>query len=120
MEIIQNEEMIAYCGLYCGSCSKYLKGKCPGCKENEKAAWCKIRQCCRDTDRRSCAECKDFAEVKECKKYDNTIARVIEFVSRTDRSGCISFICQNGYSDFAREMTKKGKMSMPKVKKSKK
>mgnify|MGYP001174253203 CR=1 FL=1 len=46
----QSLELVAYCGLYCGQCTKYLKGKCPGCKENEKASWCKTRSCCIEND----------------------------------------------------------------------
>lgn len=44
--ITASVERIAACGLYCGACRKYLKGKCLGCRQNDKAAWCKIRQCC--------------------------------------------------------------------------
>ena len=39
--ITASTEYIAACGV---ACRKYLNGKCPGCKQNEKATWCKIRQ----------------------------------------------------------------------------
>ncbi len=29
--------------------------KCPGCKNNEKASWCKIRQCCISKGYHTCA-----------------------------------------------------------------
>jgi len=29
---------IAACGLHCGACRKFLSGKCPGCRNNEKAS----------------------------------------------------------------------------------
>jgi len=35
--ITSNAELVAYCGLYCGACGAYLKGRCPGCHENKKA-----------------------------------------------------------------------------------
>ena len=41
-----NTDLVAHCGLYCGACKSYLNGKCKGCHENSKAAWCKIRSCC--------------------------------------------------------------------------
>jgi len=28
-KIDKDPKLIAFCGLYCGSCSKYQKGKCP-------------------------------------------------------------------------------------------
>ncbi len=28
-EIVQNTDLIAYCGLYCGACKSYLMEKCP-------------------------------------------------------------------------------------------
>ena len=34
MGAIQNNvKLVAKCGLYCGSCSKFQKGKCNGCLE---------------------------------------------------------------------------------------
>ena len=49
-EMTNNSQQIAACGLYCGACKKFLNGKCPGCKENEKASWCKIH----NSDRAAC------------------------------------------------------------------
>ena len=63
--ITASTEYIAACGLYCGACRKYLNGKCPGCKQNEKATWCKIRQCCIEKEIHSCADCT--MNVKDCK-----------------------------------------------------
>lgn len=37
-DLIGDEKLVAACGLYCGACHKFLTGKCPGCKENEKAS----------------------------------------------------------------------------------
>lgn len=57
--IESDKELIAACGLYCGACRKYLAEKCPGCRLNEKAAWCKIRSCffCLKTIRRNASRC---------------------------------------------------------------
>jgi len=53
-EVKIDNELIAYCGLYCGSCSKFMNDKCPGCRKNKKAAWCKIRTCCSDNNDHTC------------------------------------------------------------------
>ena len=45
-EIISDPKLVAFCGLYCGACKAYLKERCPGCHDNEKATWCKVRTCC--------------------------------------------------------------------------
>ena len=50
-------ELVARCGLYCGACGSYLKGRCPGCRENVKATWCKVRACCGEHSYASCADC---------------------------------------------------------------
>jgi len=109
---------VAYCGLYCVNCSKFNKQKCPGCAKNEKATWCKIRSCCLENAYASCADCKEYEYVKDCEKYNNVFARVIEFVTRTDRSLCIEQIKNDGVEFFVDTMTKNGKMSLPRESKS--
>lgn len=104
---------VAYCGLYCGECGKFKKGKCPGCYANDKASWCEIRRCCKDNGYCTCADC-EIMPLDECKKYNNFAAKVIGFVSRTDRSRCIISIKEQGVVDFADDMKRKGKMSFKK------
>ena len=74
-----NKELIAACGLYCGACRKYLSDKCPGCHNNEKATWCKIRSCAKGNGYHSCAEC--LKNVTECTIYSNLIERYSHFFS---------------------------------------
>lgn len=104
---------VAYCGLYCGACKSLKKGKCPGCYGNEKATWCEIRKCCRENGYATCVDCK-IMPLKDCKKYNNLFAKVIGFVTRTDRSKCIERIKETGCECFALEMNKKDQMSMKK------
>ena len=103
-------EKIAACGLYCGACRKFQSGKCPGCLKNEKASWCKIRQCCIDKGFSTCAECS--MDVKECRTYSNFIGKVFSVLFNSDRPACISYIRQNGMEAFAEEMTRRGCQTM--------
>ena len=113
-QIENSIDLIAYCGLYCASCKQYLKGKCPGCKENQKASWCKIRTCCIDNNFISCADCREFDNPKACKKYHNFVARLIELAFRSDRSKSIAFIKEYDYQAFADKMTMDKVMSFKK------
>jgi hypothetical protein len=105
-EIVADKNMIAYCGLYCGACRSYLIGKCPGCKENVKASWCKIRQCCIENNYLSCADCTTV-KVAECRKYNNFVSKIIGLVLNSDRHACIESIATKGYDSFAAEMAAK-------------
>ena len=111
-EITADTKMIAACGLYCGACKKYRIGKCPGCHENEKASWCKIRKCCIEKGIHTCAECK--TDVKECRLHNNLIGKFFAFVFRSDRPACIRYIRENGEQAFAEEMTRRGEQTMRK------
>ncbi len=106
-KIIADKNLIAYCGLYCGACPRYLKGKCPGCRENEKAAWCKIRTCNRDNSYESCADCKLMA-FESCKLNHNFMSRFFAVIFGSNRDACIIRIKEVGYEKFAEEMTTLG------------
>jgi hypothetical protein len=103
-DIVADVNLVAYCGLYCGACGRYLKGKCPGCAENEKASWCKIRACCIENNYSSCAACEQVADVKDCKKFDNFMAKIFSLIFRSDRRACIMRIKEIGPEQFAIEM----------------
>jgi len=102
-EIIADNNSIAYCGLYCGACRSFLKGSCPGCRDNTKATWCKIRTCCSENNYKSCADCTKI-EIADCKKYNTVISKIIGFVLNSDRAACIARIKETGYENFAVEM----------------
>jgi hypothetical protein len=112
-EIVADQSLIAACGLYCGACRKYLGGHCPGCPSNEKAKWCGVRSCCLQRGYKSCADCTDFHNVKDCKKYNNWIARAFGLIFRSNRSACIALIREHGYPAFAVEMAEKRRQSLP-------
>ncbi|WP_141417519.1 DUF3795 domain-containing protein [Alistipes onderdonkii] len=103
---------IAACGLFCGSCRKFRKGSCPGCRDNEKAAWCKVRSCWRENGWQSCAECT-LVPLDTCGKFNNFIAGIFQVVFRSDRRGCIERIREVGSEAFAAEMRLAGSYNRP-------
>jgi hypothetical protein len=112
-EYLNNPQLIAACGLYCGTCSKYVKEKCPGCKENSKAKWCKIRTCNLDNHFSNCTECSDVS-IEECKKLNNTIGKVFKLIFGTDRIASLIYIKNNGAEHYAEKMCKMGQMAIKK------
>lgn len=113
-QIIVDKNLIACCGLYCGSCRSYLNERCPGCRDNEKAKWCKIRDCCIQNNYQSCADCKIVNNVLDCKKFNNFISKIFAFIFRSDRPACIKFIKEKGYDEYAKEMADKKVMTIKK------
>ncbi len=112
--IIADPKLVAYCGLYCGACKKYLKGSCPGCADNDKASWCKVRQCCIQNGYTSCAECKDFPDVLECKQFNNFFSKIFAFIFKSDRKACINKIKDIGVDDFSKYMAEQKLISIKK------
>jgi hypothetical protein len=113
-DIVSKIELVAYCGLYCGACRSYLKDRCPGCHDNKKASWCKVRICCIEHNYSSCADCKDFSNPSECKNYNNVISKIVGFVLRSDRAACVMQIKQMGIRGHADTMTMQKKQTIKK------
>jgi len=103
-KIVADKNLIAYCGLYCGACKKYLKGRCSGCHQNEGATWCKVRNCCIENSYLSCADCKEFSNQSKCKMFNNFISKVFALIFRSDRQACIDLIKEKGYEHYAQKM----------------
>lgn len=107
-----DSELVAYCGLYCGACPRYRKDKCPGCHDNAKATWCKIRSCNIEHGYQSCADCQEFADPHDCAKFHNLFSRAIGFVLRSDRRACIHQIKEKGLDGHAQAMAQLGRVSI--------
>ena len=104
-EITLDENLVSFCGLYCGACGSYLKGKCPGCSENTKASWCKVRSCCIENKFGSCADCNEYKnDVNECEKLNNFISKIFSFIFNSDRKAGIDRIRSVSKAGFAKEM----------------
>lgn len=106
-EITADKNLIAHCGLYCGACPRYLKGKCAGCRENEKLTWCKIKTCNKENGYHSCADCK-LMEFEKCRLNHNFMSKLFALILGSDRDACIARIKEVGHETFAMEMTQLG------------
>ena len=99
--IVADPQLVAYCGLYCGACGAHRRGRCPGCHENQKATWCKVRTCCMENGHSSCAECKTTADPSDCKKFNNIMSKLFGLIFRSDRRACIRQIREKGLQGHA-------------------
>ncbi|MEW6111396.1 MAG: DUF3795 domain-containing protein [Thermodesulfobacteriota bacterium] len=104
-EIVSNPGLVAYCGLYCGACRAYLKEGCPGCHDNQKASWCKIRSCCIDEGLATCVDCKQFSDPNDCKKFNNVVAKVFSLLFRSNRAACLRQVRDLGIQGHADNMS---------------
>jgi hypothetical protein len=111
-EIVADTSLVAYCGLYCGACGSYLKGKCPGCATNAKASWCKVRTCCIGNKYGSCADCVQVADIMSCKKFNSPVAKLFALFFRSDRPACVRAIKEKGRDAYARDMAEKKIMTI--------
>jgi len=109
-----DKNLIAYCGLYCGQCKKYLNKKCSGCRANAKLTWCKIRACCQENKYFSCVDCTSFKVANECKKFNNIFSKFFALVFKSDRNACIERIKQVGQERYAEEMDEKKAVTIKK------
>ncbi len=112
-QLVADANLVARCGLYCGACRSYLKGKCPGCHDNAKAKWCKVRSCCMEHSYDTCADCEKHADPKECALFNNAIAKVFGLLFNSNRQACIFKIKELGTEGFANHMTELKRQSLP-------
>lgn len=113
-EIVNDKNLVAYCGLYCGSCGAFRRNRCKGCHYNDKATWCKIRTCCKSNNYSTCAECKEHHNTRECSFVNNFISKIFAFIFKSDRNACIDQIRSKGLEYHAQEMSSTGLQSIKK------
>ncbi|MFH1811589.1 MAG: DUF3795 domain-containing protein [Pseudomonadota bacterium] len=112
-DVIASSSLVANCGLYCGACRSYLKGKCPGCRENHKATWCGVRTCCAENKLGSCGECNKFSDPRQCSKFNNFISRAFALVFNSNRPACVLKIRELGVDGYAEFMAGQKRQSLP-------
>lgn len=108
--------LVACCGIYCGECRAYSKGRCPGCREHHKATWCKVRRCCRQQELATCADCGEFADPDECRKFNNIVSKLFWLLFKSDRAACIRQIRDCGIREHANEMSRQKRQTLRKTK----
>jgi hypothetical protein len=94
--IVADVNLAAYCGLYCGACGAFRRERCPGCHENKKATWCKVRACCIENGYSTCAECRIVPDPRDCRKFNNFISKLFGLIFSSDRRACILQIREVG------------------------
>lgn len=120
---MKNDDIIAYCGLYCGACEMYLATQsntlpalseklgipqkliaCEGCKSDSLSIFCKncaIKKCNRLKEIETCADCNEFP----C-----SVLNAFENDGHPHHKGVIdslSLLSRNGHSTWLHKMKKK-------------
>lgn len=76
---LNDQDLIAPCGLYCGECEAFQDGRCGGCISRQGLCLkytkiCKIYNCCVGAkELRFCSECKEFPCGKFTKFFNTPI-----------------------------------------------
>jgi len=104
-QITDNEQLIAYCGIYCKYCQAFTSGKCEGCRSNSaKSAVlykkCQVKPCCIENGFFTCADCTKYASTKDCKKYNPLLLKIASRIEGSNRSKAIEMIKTKGQAEF--------------------
>jgi len=108
-----DRNLIACCGLYCGACGFYLKGRCPGCRENKKAGWCKVKACCLEHNYSTCSECTEHTDPNDCSRFNNIISKLMSLIFNSNRKTCIFKIRELGPDNYAALMAERKSQTFP-------
>ena len=111
-QINRDENLISYCGFYCGACPTYISGKCEGCRgDSPKCAVgvkkCQVKQCCVENEFFTCADCTKYESTRECKKYNPLSIKFGEWASSTSSRKGIEMIREKRQAEFLTYMTDK-------------
>jgi len=94
-------KIVAYCGLICSDCGAFKKLKCQGCHSDKPIFKnCPVKKCAMDKNYSTCAECGEFEDLKQCRKLNNFVSKLMGFVFRTDRIGNLKRIREIGLETF--------------------
>lgn len=93
--------IVAYCGLVCTDCGAFKKGKCQGCHSDKPMfRGCPIKKCATGQQFATCADCRDFSDLKRCRKLNNFISKIFGLIFKHDRIGHLNEIRTVGLEVF--------------------
>jgi len=104
---------VAACGLFCTNCGSFKKGRCQGCQVKPCFASCPVRACCESKGILNCSDCGDFkieAELRDCKKLNNFIAKAFSLVFGSNRPAALALLREKGRDAYLEEKRRTGKM----------
>ena len=109
---MENEQFIAYCGIYCKACQSFTSGKCEGCRSNSEKSTvlykkCPVKPCCIENNYFTCADCTNHISAKKCKKHNPLLLRIASWIESHSRSKSIEMIKAKGRTEFAAYMEEK-------------
>jgi len=94
---------LAYCGLVCSQCGAFTRGRCKGCHSPKPMhSRCLVKGCAVERNVASCAECSEYADLRDCRKLNNFVSKLFGLVFRSDRIGNLERIRRDGLVEFQR------------------
>ncbi len=111
--ITADSNLVACCGLYCGACPAYLNEKCEGCQQSKRNGWCGVKKCAQEKGISTCAQCSQYPNPMDCKKFNNFISRMMGLVFNSNRAACVEEIRQMGLQIYAAKMADLRKQTLP-------
>jgi len=110
MSAIAPDMIVARCGLVCSNCGALRAGRCGGChSEKPMFSRCPVKACAVEKGYATCADCTDFADLKQCRKLNNWIARIFGLIFRSNRIGGLYRIRDVGLDAFKAERQTSGR-----------
>jgi hypothetical protein len=101
---------LAYCGLVCSNCGAMRHGNCQGCHSPKPMhSRCLVKKCAMAKDISCCAECKEFPELRDCRKLNNFVSKIFGVIFRSNRIGNLETIRDVGTTVFLANCSKKRK-----------
>lgn len=98
------ELIVARCGLVCSFCGSHVKGKCPGCHSDQAMfRGCPVKACTQKRQARTCADCADHADLRQCSILYSRISRFIGWIFGTNRVRNLEEIRRLGWEGFCKE-----------------
>ena len=60
---------------------------------------------CEENQYQTCADCEEYDNPRECRKFSNLMSKLFALIFRSDRGACIDNISELGIQNYADKMT---------------